>query len=114
MQLEAYGVLGVRIECRERLVQEKRLGSVGERAGKSDALAFATGELADSGLGEMFDAESLEELGHGRATRGAEADVACDVEVGKERVLLEEVADAAVLGCHLDAILGVEQDAARE
>ena len=62
----------------------------------------------------MSDLKALEQLVDGDATAGAEADVREDVEMREERVLLEQVADAAPLRRHVDAAFGVEPDAVGE
>ena len=62
----------------------------------------------------MADPEAVEQLVHLHGVSGAEAHVAEHVEVGKERVLLEEVADPTVLRSDVDPPLGVEQHGAVE
>ena len=84
-------------------------GIARERAGERDALALAAGELAHPGAGEMADAEALEELVDARAVAGPEAHVPEHVEMGEERVLLEEVADPPVLGGDVHSAAGVQQ-----
>ena len=85
-------------------------GLESERSGECDALSLAAGQLVHPGARQVRDPESLEQLVDGCPTSRAEADVGEHVEVGEERVLLEEVADAASLGRDVDPSPGVEQD----
>ena len=92
----------------ERLVEEEDVGVARERAGEADALAFAAGEVAGACVAEVADAEAVEHLVGEPVVEGAEADVLGDVEVREERVLLEEVADASLLGWEVVAAARVE------
>ena len=108
VELDPHRRLGVRVERRERLVEQQDARLEGERPRERDPLALATRQLADAGRSEMGDSEPFEQVGHRRSATGAEADVREHVEVGEERVLLEEVSHPATLGRHVDASLGVE------
>src|SRR5581483_6680562 len=109
---DAHDSLRLRVERGERLVEEEDAGVARERAGERDALALAAGELSGVGVGEVRDAEALEELADpGGAAVG---DVAADAHVGEERVLLEHEPDAAAVRGAEDALLGVEPDVLAE
>jgi hypothetical protein len=100
------------IERGQRLVEKEDVGVTGERAREADALALAAGELARPGAGEVGDPEALEQL------VGAAVPTECDVpahpEMGEERVVLEDVADRALLRWPADAALRVEPDLVAE
>ena len=90
----------VGVERRERLVEQQHRRVARERPGQRDPLALAAGEIAGTGAGEVRDPEALEQLVHPRAA--AEGDVAADVEVREERVLLEDEPDRPPLGRQVD------------
>ena len=62
LQLAADRDLRVRVERRERLVEQQHAGVARERAGERDALALAAGELGRPRLREVRDPEPLEVL----------------------------------------------------
>ena len=101
-QLRADASPRVRVESRERLVEQQDRRIPGEGTRQRDPLAFPARELADAGARELLDAEPLEQRLRVCAVARPEADVAEDVEVREERVLLEEVADASPLGRDVD------------
>ena len=96
----------VGVERRERLVEQQHRRVARERPRQRDPLALAAGEIAGTGGGEVRDPEALEQLVHPRAA--AEGDVAADVEVREERVLLEDEPDGPPLGRQVDAGVAVE------
>ena len=108
LELAAYRDLGVRVERRERLVEQQHAGIAGERPGERDSLALATRELGRPRLREMRDAESLEQL-VGPRLPGV-GDVLADVHVGEERVLLEDETDSALVGLAKQPLRRVEPD----
>jgi hypothetical protein len=108
VQLRAHGPAGMGVEGRQRLVEKEYVRLAGQRPGEGDPLALTTGELGGTRVGEAPDPEALEELGHGSPVTRAERDVASDVEVRKKRVLLEDEADSAPLGRHVDPTSPVE------
>ncbi len=59
----------VGVERRERLVEEQHGRVAGERPGEADPLALAAGEAARPGVGEVGDAEALEQLVGARLAR---------------------------------------------
>ena len=103
-----------RVERGERLVEQQRRGAARERAGDGDALALAARERPRALVGEVGDAEAVQQLERAPAALGAvEAaqrigDVLPCPQVGEQRVLLEDVAAAPPLGRDVDAALGVE------
>ena len=108
MQLGADRVLGVGVECGERLVEEDHAWAAGERAGKSDSLALAARQRARAGVAEMGDAKPLEVLVD--ALLAGIRDVLADGHVREERVLLEDEADAPLVRLQEDVALAVEPD----
>ncbi len=105
-ELAADDAARVRIERRERFVEQQYGRIASERAREGDALALATGEIAGTSTGKVGDPEALQELVHPLAA--AEGDVAADVEVREERVLLEDEPDGAPLGWQVDRGVAVE------
>ena len=107
----------VRVERRERLVEEEHGGFAGERARERDPLPFAARELRRLRRGQVSDPEPVEQLVDGASAR-AERDVSAHAEVWEERVVLEDQADAPPLGrqrhapLRVEPLLPVEQDAA--
>jgi hypothetical protein len=88
--------LRVRVESRERLVEQQYARIACECPGERDPLAFATGELGRPRLGQMGDPETLQILvGPALARIG---DVLAHVHVREERVLLEDEADPPLVG----------------
>ena len=57
----------------------------------------------------MADPEALQEVADARAVAGAKTHVALNVEVGEQRVLLEEVADPPLLRRDVPPAVGVEE-----
>src|SRR5581483_6895555 len=107
LQLRADAGARVRVERRHRLVEQQDLGIACEGASERDALPLAARELPRTRTREVRDPEAGEQLADAPAP--AEADVPLDGEVRKERVLLEDEADPALLGRAVDA-RRVEQD----
>jgi hypothetical protein len=100
---------GMRVERRERLVEQQDSRVPCQGTCEGDALTLTAGELVHANTREVSDAEAFEEVVHSRAVARAEAHVAEDIEVREERVLLEEVADPSLLGWDVMSSLGVEQ-----
>ena len=109
---------GASIEGRERLIEQDHLGATCERPCHGHALSLPSGQRAGAGVRQLREAETLElcqrarsllRAGHAAQRVGH---VLPGGQVGKERVLLEDVATAAVLGSNVDAALGVEPDLA--
>ncbi len=106
LELRAHLGLRVRVERRERLVQEEHLRLPRERAREGDALALASREAAGALVGEVGEPEALEQLGG--SALAAELDVVPDRQVREERVLLEHEAHAPLLGPAIDSPTAVE------
>ena len=62
LQLAAHHRARVRVERRERLVEQQHARVARQRAGQRDALALAAGQLARARVGEVGDAEALQQL----------------------------------------------------
>ncbi len=120
-QLELRLLAKLLVESAERLVQEQHLRPLGERAGKSDALALAAGELVWLALGELLKLDELQHLLDAVADLGLRHAVLLEAEgyVGLHRhmreqcVGLEHHVHRPPVGRHARDILTVEQDAPR-
>ena len=99
----------MRVERRQRLVQEEQRRIARESARQGDPLPLAARELRDPRTSQLRDPEALEQRLHIGVAPCAEAHVVPHVEVREERVLLEEVADTPSLGRHVDATRRVEE-----
>ena len=116
LQLAAHRDLGVRVERRERLVEEQHAGITGERPRERDPLPLSPRELGRPRLREVGDAEPLEVLVHPLPSRVG--DVLAHRHVREERVLLEHETDAARVGLaedpgrRVEPHLGAERDPA--
>ena len=94
------------VEGAERLVEQEHLGLDRKRAREGHALALPARELRGVVVGPAGDLDELEQLVHARADLGArplpdlepEGDVLADGHVLERRVVLEDEADAALLG----------------
>ncbi len=98
------------VERRERLVEQEQRGVSRERARERDSLALAARKLVHPSAGELGDPEALEQRSDVPCAPRAETDVAPNVEMREERVLLEEVADASVFRRDVDPAVRVEKD----
>ena len=107
-QLEPHRRLRVRVERRQRLVEEQHVRLARERAGERDALLLAAGELGRPRVRERGDVEPLEQLVHARAARVR--DVLAHGQVREQRVLLEDEADAPLVRLLEDLPRRVEPD----
>src|SRR5579884_3741315 len=81
--------LRVRIERRQRLVEEKDVRLARERPRERDALPLAARQLLRTRRSEMPDPEPLEQRRH-RPPAGAEGHVGADAQVWEQRVVLED------------------------
>ena len=95
VQLGADRRLRVRVERRERLVEQQDLRVARERARERDALPLAAGELARPRVREVRDAKALEVVV--RSVTPRVLDVLANRHVREERVLLEDEPDAPAL-----------------
>ena len=103
-ELVAHRRLRVGVERRERLVEQQHAGLARQRPGQRDALALAARELLGGRAAARWAIrESLEQLVDAR--RAAVGDVLAHRHVRKQRVLLEDEADAAPVGRAEDAPL---------
>ncbi len=103
--LVAHRVAQLGVEIGEGFVEQQDGGADHQRAGESDALLLAAGELARAPLAEMAELDHGEplrdltgDLGPGDAALlQPEGDVAGDGEMRKQRVGLEDVAHVALM-----------------
>ena len=114
LQLAAHDRARVRVERRQRLVEQQDLRVARQRARDRDALALAARQRARALAGEMADAQALEQRADVRVARAAEGDVGAHGHVREERVLLEDEAHRAALGRQVDLRGGVEPRALAE
>ena len=103
------------VERRERLVEQEEIRLAGEGARERHALALAAGELRRLGVGQLGQAESIqqrERRGTALAARPvgphAVGDVTPRAEVGEECVVLDDVAAAPALRRPADAAASVD------
>ena len=108
------------VERRKRLVEQQERWLRRERARQRDALLLAAGDLPRAAPFEALQAEHLDRdapralrAASPAAMRERELDVLGDGHVRKERQLLHDVADAAILRRQVDLRLAVERDCAR-
>ena len=106
LELAADDAAGVRIERRQRLVEQQHGGVARQRARQGDALALSARQVRRLLRREVRDTEPLEQLVDAR--NAAERDVRAHRHVREERVLLEDEADGARLRRQVDARLRVE------
>ena len=111
------------IEGAKRFVKEKDFWFNGQCAGKGDALALTSGELAGKTLSEFGELNRLEELldasanlRFGRALAflshaEAESDVLKDAQMLEERVMLKDEARLALVSALRGNIAVAEEDA---
>ncbi len=115
VELGAHRRARMRVERGQRLVEQQHRRVARERPRESDPLALAARERpCTRAPAQVRDPEALEQLAHIGVARRAEADVRRHVEVGEERVLLEQVAHPPPLGREVDAPARVEPRLARD
>ena len=108
------------VEGGQRLVEQQHARALDQRARQRHALTLTAGELADPALAETLQLDEGQHLGHAlgalapadRLLAQAEADIALDREMGKQRVALEHHVDRPAVRRHGADVLAVEQDAA--
>jgi len=103
------------IQVGQRLVEQEQLGIAHQRAGDGEALLLAAGERARLAVEQLTEAEAHDLRGDADALLGLsvgraahleeETEVAAALEVGIERVVLEDHADVAILHRHLAHVL---------
>ena len=104
LQLAAHRRAQLRVEVRQRLVHQERLGIADDRAGERDALPLAARELLRAAVQQMPDLEELRDVAHRPSPLGLldvteperVGDVLRDGHVRVERVALEHHRDVAV------------------
>lgn len=110
----------VRIERRERFIEQQRFGSGGESASERGALLFATGKLAGAAIFEAIEMQRgdliacAREAFVGREAIQAEGDIFGDGEMREKRVTLKKQADAAIAAGNVDMFRGIEKHAVVE
>ena len=113
--LVAQALAQARVEVGERLVQEHQIGGGREGSGERHALLLSAGELVNRAVPEPCEADQLERLGDAlavRATAEAVGDVAGDVAVREQGVVLEDHPDPPPL--RSDELAGAGERAAGE
>ncbi len=94
------------VERTERLIEQQHARIAGECAGEGDPLALAARELAWLGAGEMLEAEAPEQVR--TVSLAGESHIARHRQVGKEPVILGEVADPAPARGQINPAAGIE------
>ena len=118
LQLDVQAAPGDGIECAERFVEQQYLRLEDQRPGDRRPLAHASGELTGPGLGEVGEADELEELLYPLIVDGPsghverDRDVGVDGGPGQQRVVLEGNAEALPVG-HRQRAPASEGDRAR-
>ena len=108
------------VERRQRLVEQERARSRGQRAGQGHPLRLAARKLGGAPRRERLGVELAQRLARQPQALGAVGrrdpvgDVGEDVEVGEEGVPLRQKADAALLDREVEAARGVEERRAVE
>ena len=110
----------LRVEGRERFIEEQHPRPRHQGSGEGDSLLLATGELVCVAPGEVAETDEIECPRRASATFGGrdlahpkpELHVLDRREVRKERVGLEDHADVPLVHRHVDHVDAVDQDAA--
>ena len=103
------------VERAERLVEHQQAGRDRERAGQRDPLLLAARELRDPPVAQLAEPDEIEHLGDARRALAAvhaghaqpELDVARDVAVREQRVLLEHQPEPALVRRHRGEVVAV-------
>ncbi len=90
----------------EGLIEQQHARIAGEGAGEGDPLALAAGELTWLSSGEMLEPEAPEQIR--TASLVGESHIARHRQVGKQPVVLGQVADQAPLGGQINPVAGIE------
>jgi hypothetical protein len=118
LEFELHCVAQLEIECAERFVEQQGAGVVHQRARQRDALLLAAGQLRGLALGEVGQPHDLDDLVDAAADlvpallRAARpiGDVVPDRHVRKQRVVLKDGVDVALVGRHPRHVDGLEPD----
>ena len=108
LKLAAHDRARVRVERRQRLVEQQDLRIARQGARDGHALALAARQRPGALAREMADAQALQERADVRVARAAEGDVGAHRHVREQGVLLEDEAHRAALGRQVDLRGGVE------
>jgi hypothetical protein len=113
-EIFAQGLTQIGVEGGKRLVEKEEAGLDDKGAREGDALLLATGDLARAAVALGGEVEALEHrIDAGAAlarwqSMEAVRDVVGDAEMGEEGVVLEDEADATLLGREVNAARGVK------
>ncbi len=107
-----------RVQCRQRLVEQKDLGLHGNGPRQRHTLALAPGQLVDTAAPQLLDMHHLQHLVNAAVhlRRGHPADlqtvgdIPLDIHVGEQGVGLEHHADVTMLDGQIGDILIIEID----
>ena len=119
-EVEGEAVVQLAVERAERLVQQEQAGRRGERPGQRHPLRLAAGQRCHAAALEAREPDQVEQLGHPPPDLGLgspghgqpEADVAGDVAVGEQLVVLEDQPEAPAVGGDGPQVLAVPRHAA--
>ena len=106
LQLDLELAPELEVECAQRLVEQQHVGPVHERSRERHALLLTAGQLVRPAVlvpGQFHELERLADPGPGLGLGNAlaaqpEPDVVADVEMGEQRVVLEDHVDRALVG----------------
>ena len=118
LQLELHGLAELEVQRAERLVEQQGARIVHESPRERDPLLLTTGELRGLPLGEVTEADDVEQVGDPgldlclRDLLGLEpeGDVVPDRHVGKQGVRLEDRVDVALVRRDLRDVVALEAD----
>jgi len=105
----------VDVEVGEGLVEQQQLRRRGQRPRQGDALLLPARQLVRRALGGMAQAHQVQHLAHPHGALGprqvlhAEGDVVGHAQVRKQRIVLEDHADASRFGRQLQPARGIVQ-----
>ena len=120
LQLDLHLLPKLQIERAERFVEQQHLWRVHERAGECDALSLTAGELHGLAVPEVREVHHSENLSDSSLALGtrypfdpqAVADVVCNGHVRKERVVLKDGVDVALVRSAVRHVSAAELDCA--
>ena len=101
-QLVAHEAPGVSVERGQRLVEQQRARTPGQRPRERHALALAAAESCRALVRQVRDAQPVEQRRHVARRRARERHVALDRQMRKEGMVLRHVADRSPLGRQVD------------
>jgi hypothetical protein len=117
-QFLAYLTPRLYIQRRQWFIKQEKLRLQGQGAGDSDALLLSSGKLGCAALVEACQVHLFQRLSHSMTNGGlwemlrtqTKGDVFKDIQVGKEDVILEDIAKGSFLGWDNNAAFTIKID----